>query len=175
MAKKGWEAILHERLVDDQELRQRVMLLCEPPVLARLETSRDAYLIFAPLLFGLDHEALAIIALDRRNQVLGSKVLNRGCDNFTIVEPKQIFRFALLQGKNGAAGIVLAHNHPSGDPTPSKQDQEVTERIKQSGLVLGIELIDHLVVTDHNNYCSMLEMGLMTRTSGVLLYANIAR
>ncbi|MBN2797817.1 MAG: DNA repair protein RadC [Deltaproteobacteria bacterium] len=97
----------------------------------------------APALRGLLHEELHALYLDRRLQPLARRMLTTGSDAFTVVDPRQIFREAL---HIGASAVVLAHNHPSGDPTPSSQDLEVTERVAQAGAVVGVSLLDHLII-----------------------------
>jgi DNA repair protein RadC len=103
----------------------------------------DAYAVLAPSLDGLMDEELHALYLDRRNRPLARRRLTRGSDALTVVEPRQVFRIAVGVG---AAAVILAHNHPSGDPTPSAQDREVTDRVARAGSVLGIPLLDHLVV-----------------------------
>ena len=71
--------------------------------------------------------------LDRRQQPLAMRTLTRGSDGFTVVDPRQVFRPAV---QLGATGVILAHNHPSGDPTPSAMDREVTRRVRKSGEVI---------------------------------------
>lgn len=99
--------------------------------------------LLVPRLSGLTHEELHALYLDRRQRVLAHRRLTVGSDRFTVVDPPQIFRPAVALG---ACAVVLAHNHPSGDPTPSSQDREVTRRVAQAGHVLGIQLVDHLVI-----------------------------
>lgn len=103
----------------------------------------DARSWLVPGLKGLRHEELHGLFLDRRRRVLARRRLTVGSDSFTVVDPRQVFRVALGVG---AQAVVLAHNHPSGDPTPSRLDQQVTDRVAEAGRVLGIVLVDHLVV-----------------------------
>lgn len=108
-----------------------------------IRSADDAHACFEPGLVGLADEELHGLFLDRRRAVLGRRVLTRGCHAFTIVDPRQIFRVAL---QLGASAVILAHNHPSDDPTPSPQDVDVTARVARAGRVLGVPLLDHLVV-----------------------------
>jgi len=108
-----------------------------------------------PPLTGLVDEELHGLYLDRRRRPVAQRMLTRGSDAFTVVDPRQIFRVAV---QVGASGVILAHNHPSGDPTPSAQDHDVTERVAAAGRVLGIPLLDHLVVGDHG-VVSLAERG----------------
>lgn len=98
-----------------------------------------------PPVQGLHHEELHALYLDRRRRLLAHRRLTVGSDRYTVVDPPQVFRPAVALG---AAAVVLGHNHPSGDPTPSPQDREVTRRVAEAGRVLGIELVDHLVLAE---------------------------
>lgn len=102
-----------------------------------------AYALLGPALQGLPDEELHGLYLDRRRRPVARRRLTRGSDGFTVVDPRQVYRIAVGVG---AAAVILAHNHPSGDPTPSSQDRDVTERVARAGRVLGIPLLDHLVV-----------------------------
>ncbi|MEZ4235173.1 MAG: DNA repair protein RadC [Myxococcota bacterium] len=108
-----------------------------------ITSSAEAYELMAPRLQGLAQEELHALFLDRRHRPLAHRSLTRGSDSLTVVDPRQVFRVAVGVG---AWGVVLAHNHPSGDPTPSPQDHDVTDRMAAAGRVLGIPLLDHLVV-----------------------------
>ncbi len=120
--------------------------------------SSDAYRVLAPGLQHLAVEELHGIYMDRRRRILRTQRLSRGTDGYTVLDPRQVFRPAIGLG---AAYVVLAHNHPSGDPTPSRQDQDVTRKIAQAGRILGIELADHLVIGADRyvslaKYCELL-------------------
>lgn len=110
-----------------------------------------------PGLVGLAHEELHALYLDRRRRPLAVRTLTRGSDRFTVVDPRQIFRPAVAVA---ASAVILAHNHPSGDPTPSAQDQEVTRRVAAAGHMLGVELVDHLVIGEPGHR-SMREAGCL--------------
>lgn len=127
-----------------------------PAAAARaVRTPEEAWRILAPPLRGLLDEELHALYLNRRRHVVGHRVLTRGSDAFTVVDPRQIFREAL--GLR-ATGVILAHNHPSGDATPSSQDRDVTRRVANAGRVLGIQLVDHLVIAD-SAWTSFAETG----------------
>lgn len=119
--------------------------------------------VIYPLVAGLGVEALVVMALDKRRRVIDAAVVSLGSAGFTIVDPAVIYRWALLQGRSGASGLIMAHNHPSGDPQPSSQDREVTRRVATVGRSLGIPLLDHLVVVDAGEarlrYTSLAERG----------------
>jgi len=100
-------------------------------------------------------EQLGILLLDSRHRVLRSAVLAIGTLNSSAVLPREVFREAAI---GGAAAIVVFHNHPSGDPTPSREDVELTRRLAAAGALMGIDVIDHVVLGD-TRYCSLKEMG----------------
>lgn len=130
----------------DPELVARLLVVAEPSGCARLSTPDDAYSVLAPHLEGWAEERLVVVALDRRNRPIATQTMTIGSAGHTVVCPRQIFRWALLQGRSGASGVILGHNHPSGDPTPSAQDIDVTRRVRRAGEVLGVPLLDHIVV-----------------------------
>lgn len=104
-------------------------------------------------------EMLCVISLNIRNKVIAKDIVSVGSLNETIVHPREIFKLAM--SKNAAA-IILVHNHPSGDPTPSLEDIKITQRIYKAGLDIGISLIDHLIVTD-TSYKSLKSLGLLLK------------
>jgi DNA repair protein RadC len=128
------------------ELVDRLLMVAEPPDGPVVYDPDSAYSILAPLLEGHATERFVVVALDRKNRVMATEVLTTGSDRLCVVDPKQVFRWALLQGRSGAAGVLLGHNHPSGDPTPSYQDEEVTRNIQRAGKFIGIPLIDHIII-----------------------------
>jgi DNA repair protein RadC len=117
----------------------------------------DALAWFRPRLAGLAREELHALMLDRRHRVLAYLELSRGNEAHTIVDPRQVFREALL---HRASAVIVAHNHPSGDPAPSGADVDVSLRLEQAGRLLGVELLDHLVVAG-GRWCSLRERGLL--------------
>ena len=100
-------------------------------------------------------EYLYMIALDSKQKPLGVFEISHGMVNMTICNPREIFIKALLCG---ASGIVLAHNHPSGDTTPSKEDIESYNRLKEAGKLIGINVLDSIIVGD--GYYSFMENGI---------------
>jgi len=93
-----------------------------------------------------DHkkEHFVIFYLDSRNQEIKREIVSVGSLNANLVHPREVFEPAV---RNLAAQIILAHNHPSGDPEPSEDDLEITKRLVESGKILGIEVIDHIIIT----------------------------
>jgi len=103
----------------------------------------------------LRYEVFEIILVDARNRLLRRRRISTGTLTGSLVHPREVFRTAIVEG---AAGLVLLHNHPSGDPTPSEEDLEVTARIVSAGDILGIVVLDHLVVGD-GRYVSLADTG----------------
>lgn len=116
----------------------------------------QAAAVLTPALRALVHEELHALYLDRRRRSVAHRRLTRGSDAFTVVDPRQVLRPAVALG---ASGVILAHNHPSGDPTPSPQDREVTRRVASAGRVVGVQLLDHIVVGDRD-WVSLAQFGL---------------
>jgi DNA repair protein RadC len=112
----------------------------------------------APRVRGADREHFFVIALGTRNQLLKVWEVSVGSLSASIVHPRELFREAV---RCAAASVVVAHNHPSGDPTPSGADIQLTRRLLKAGDVLGIEVLDHVVVGDGGAWESMRERGLM--------------
>jgi DNA repair protein RadC len=105
----------------------------------------------------LDREQFRTVLLDAKNHVLGIRTVSVGSLSSSIVHPREIFKEAIARS---SAAIVLVHNHPSGDPTPSREDVEVTRRLVEAGRLLGIEVLDHVVVGD-KRYVSFKEKGIL--------------
>lgn len=106
---------------------------------------------------GLNQEVLKLIVLNTKNKIIKVKDVFKGTLNTSIVHPREIYSEAI---KSGGASIIICHNHPSGDPTPSKEDINITERIKQCGKIVGIELLDHIIVGDQK-FLSLKEKGIL--------------
>lgn len=105
----------------------------------------------------LNQEHFVVIFLNTKNQIIHRQTIFIGSLNASIVHPREVFREAV---KRSAASIIVAHNHPSGDPTPSQEDIHVTRRLAESGKMIGIELLDHLVIGDRK-FVSLKEKGYL--------------
>ena len=103
-----------------------------------------------------EQELLYCMMLDGHNHLTGEHLLSRGTANATLITPREVFVEAV---KYHAVNLILVHNHPGGDPSPSQADLEVTSRIYQSGELLGIHLLDHIIIGDHR-YISFREKGI---------------
>ena len=136
------------------ELGRRT-LVREPGMRVQLRSPRDAAEYLAPTFGARATEQFGIVLLDTRHRVLRATIVSSGTLNATVVQPRDVFREAML---GGAAAGVLFHNHPSGDPIPSPDDVELTRRLRAAGVLMGIEVVDHIVLGDAR-YCSLKEMG----------------
>lgn len=103
----------------------------------------------------LTQENFCIFTLNTKNKIVGCHTIFIGSLNASIVHPREVFQHALL---NNAASIIAFHNHPSGDPTPSREDIEVTKRLVECGKILGIELLDHVII-GNPKFISLKEKG----------------
>jgi len=123
-----------------------------------ISTPEDVVELCAPQLRGLDREHFWALALNTKNQLLKMVEVSVGSLNASIVHPRELFRDAV---RLSAASVVVVHNHPSGDPTPSGADIQLTRRLAKAGDVLGIELLDHVVIGDGGEHASLRDSGLM--------------
>lgn len=104
-----------------------------------------------------DKEHFVCLFLNTKNRVIGRETISVGSLNSTIVHPREVFKAAI---RKGAASIIFAHNHPSTDPTPSKEDIEVTKLLSEGGAILGIKVMDHVIIGG-DNWVSLKERGYM--------------
>ena len=118
-----------------------------------LSCPQDVAEFLMPRLRFAAKEQFVVILLNNKNKVIGTEVVSEGSLSSSIVHPREVFAPAIL---HHAAAIMVAHNHPSGDPKPSAEDTEVTRMLARSGKVLGIPMIDHVIIGD-GNYYSFLE------------------
>ncbi len=102
-------------------------------------------------------EHFCILCLNTKNKIVGVHTISIGSLNASIVHPREVFKAALL---NNANGIICLHNHPSGDPEPSREDIETTHRLVSRGNILGIKVLDHIIIGD-GRYISLKEQGMM--------------
>ncbi|WP_425449484.1 RadC family protein [Dethiothermospora halolimnae] len=104
----------------------------------------------------LKKEEFRIVLLDTKNKVIDIKTISVGSLNASIVHPREVFKEAILKS---SASIILVHNHPSGNPSPSKEDINITERLIKSGDLIGIKVLDHVIIG--NSYTSLKEEGII--------------
>lgn len=105
----------------------------------------------------LKQEVLTVLYLNTKNVVIGKEIVFKGTLNSSIVHPREIFSSAI---KRSAASIIVSHNHPSGDPAPSSEDINITNRLKEAGKILGVEMLDHVII-GNGRYVSLKEKGII--------------
>lgn len=125
---------------------------------ARIRGPGDVQRLLAERCAQLDQEVFFVVSLGSQSQVRAIEEVTRGLVNASLVHPREAFRGAILAG---AAGIILVHNHPSGDPTPSADDRAVTRQLVDAGRVLDIPVFDHVVMGTGDRYVSFAEAGLL--------------
>jgi DNA repair protein RadC len=111
---------------------------------------------FHPRLRDAAHERFVAVLLDGRHRVLRDVLVSQGTLTASLVHPREVFRPAL---REAAAALILVHNHPSGDPSPSREDAEITRRLARAGRLLGIDVLDHVIVAEQG-FASLRERGL---------------
>ncbi|MCL6451474.1 MAG: DNA repair protein RadC [Acetobacteraceae bacterium] len=119
--------------------------LASPGVRPTVKSPRDVADLVMERMRYLDREHFQVVLLNTRNQVLGVELVSVGTLSSSVVHPREVFKAAL---RRSAAAIILVHNHPSGDPTPSPEDVGLTRRLSQGGHLLGVEVLDHVVIGD---------------------------
>jgi DNA repair protein RadC len=126
-----------------------------PTARVQIRSPRDAASFLMPSFGSRAVEQFGVVLLDSRHRVIRTTVVAVGTLNTTVVEPRDVFYEAAI---GRAAAIVAFHNHPSGDPTASPADVELTRRLVAAGILIGIEVVDHIILGDVS-YCSFKEMG----------------
>jgi DNA repair protein RadC len=144
------------RLVAALELGRRAGAEADPPP-ERIRSPADVHRVYAGRLRDLAVEEFHMLALDSQSQVLADVLITRGILNSSLVHPREVFRAAIAEA---AAGIIVVHNHPSGDPTPSADDRAVTRQLVDAGRLLDVPVYDHVIVGG-DRYVSFAEGGLL--------------
>lgn len=121
----------------------------------QIKSPEDAYKLLKPFLVEADREKFVVVCLDTKNQPTAINICHVGSLNASIVHPREVFKSAIL---SNSASIIVAHNHPSSDPTPSREDIDVTRRLVEAGRIVGIELLDHVIVGEER-FVSLKEKG----------------
>ena len=122
-----------------------------------ISSAQDVHNLLAPEMSTLAQEQLRVLLLDTRNNVLGQRVIYQGNVKSSVVRPAEVFRDAIIES---APNIIIVHNHPTGDPTPSPEDVSITQELAAAGKLLGINLMDHLVIGG-DRFVSLKERGMM--------------
>jgi len=129
----------------------------ERPPVHRIREPGDVVRLFSGRLRDLQVEEFHLVALDSQSQVLREVLVTRGLLNSSLVHPREVFRAAIAEA---AAGIIVVHNHPSGDPTPSAEDRSVTQQLAAAGRLLDLPLYDHVIIAG-DRFVSFATAGLL--------------
>ena len=124
----------------------------------KIRSPYDAYKLIKNFLIDSDREKFVVACLDTKNQPVNISVVSIGSVNSVIVHPREVFKVAML---SNASKIICFHNHPSGNLKCSKEDENITNRLKECGEILGIELVDHIIIGDNDTYFSFKENCMM--------------
>ena len=142
--------------------RYTITLVRESSVEVEDTIARDsttARNIFMPLFQGVDREQFVVLALDAKHKVIGLNIVSIGSLVSSIVHPREVFKSVILLN---AAAVIVAHNHPSGDCSPSPEDHALTKRLREGGELLGIPILDHLILSDDGTFVSFADRGLLS-------------
>lgn len=123
-----------------------------------IRSPQDAAKVAAAFIGDDDREVFFVMCLNTKSQVVAVHRCHIGSLNASIVMPREVFKSAIL---NNSASIIVSHQHPSQDVSPSREDIEVTKRLAECGLILGIEVLDHLIVNATSEYYSLKEKGYL--------------
>ena len=121
----------------------------------KINSPEDVYRMLYPQLREEKREFFICLYLDTKNQVISKETISIGSLNANIVHPREVFKAALLAS---AAHMIVVHNHPSGDPTPSREDIEITKKLVETGSIMGIDVLDHVIIGDGRHF-SLKEAG----------------
>jgi DNA repair protein RadC len=121
--------------------------------------SSDVFDYYRPKFYGLKKERFLCALLDTKNRIFKESVVSEGTLTSSLVHPREVFRSAI---KEASASVLFVHNHPSGDTTPSRDDVIITERLVETGKIVGIEVLDHIIISD-GGYLSLFEKGYINK------------
>ncbi len=128
----------------------------EPVKREKISSSKDVFTIFEPMLSDLFQEEFWVLFLNRANKIISKEMISSGGFSGTIADPRVIFSKALSAK---ASGLILVHNHPSGNTNPSQSDITLTKKLKSGGSLIDIPILDHLIIAEHNYY-SFVDNGI---------------
>jgi DNA repair protein RadC len=137
----------------------RLLYVCRDPTaptLPSLKTPHEAASLFASVLGNEAVEVFGAVYVTTKQDVICYHEISRGTLNATMVHPREVFKPAVL---GNAAAVIVGHNHPSGEPEPSVDDERLTARLVAAGVLLGIDVLDHVIVGSENRYYSFRESG----------------
>jgi DNA repair protein RadC len=131
--------------------------LAEVPELAQIKSSKDVFDLLSPQLSDLTHEEFWILFLNRSNKVINSLKLSQGGISGTVTDVRIVMKKAV---ELLASGIIVCHNHPSGNLYPSESDNRITQKIKEAGSIMDVQLLDHLIISE-KDYYSFADNGIL--------------
>ena len=124
----------------------------------QIKCAEDAAAILSQHVGNTDREMFVVMVLNTKHYVTAIHTVSLGCLDASIVHPREVFKIAIL---GNASGIIVGHNHPSGDPEPSPEDRHVTKRLLEAGVLLGIDVLDHIIVGDGGRFSSLKSRNMM--------------
>ena len=151
------DEILAMRIYAMFEMFRRTNRLKKGGHKVKIKNAKDVYDIFSDRLKDRKKEEFFVLLLDTKNTVIGEHQISVGTLNASLIHPREVFSDAI---RDRAAGIILIHNHPSGDVEPSEQDILTTKRLNESGEILGIKLLDHIIISSRG-YVSLARLGIV--------------
>lgn len=143
-------------LVAAFELGRRLAAETRPEKI-RVNSPKSIAERYIPILESVKQEEFRVILLDTANNILGEQLVSKGSLNASIVHPREVFKKAIT---DSAAGLIILHNHPSGNPEPSEEDKKVTRNLVKAGSIIGIEIVDHIIIAGLQ-YFSFVEHDLL--------------
>ena len=152
---KGLGLVKAVSLLASLELGKRVYEQKIPDKRFKIKNADDCYKYFSKIIENEKQENFLTIFLDNKNNVISYKIIFKGTINQSIVHPREVFKQAFLES---SSSLIIMHNHPSGDSSPSKADDEVTTNFASIGEIMGIKLLDHIII-GNNCYYSYIESG----------------
>jgi DNA repair protein RadC len=132
----------------------RIQLVQDGHIKAQSISKPEEILKSIPSLALSDREVLVGLYLNSRNQVIAHHVISMGSVSANLVHPREVFKLAIVKN---ACSVIVAHNHPSNNADPSKADLAVTRRLKNAGMILGIKLVDHIIITPNGRAYSIIK------------------
>jgi DNA repair protein RadC len=144
--------------VRELEVKYRNIRRTLPAPVGRVNTPQDAVLLSAALLADSPVERVLALHLNVKHELIGVHRVSVGCLDAALVHPREVFQAAIL---SNASGIIVAHNHPSGDPTPSPDDIALVQRLAAASRVIGIDLLDAIIVGDSGRFYSFQSNGTL--------------
>jgi DNA repair protein RadC len=124
----------------------------------KISSPSDVIKLIKPFFDCLDREKFLVIYLNTKNEPNAIHTVSIGSLNSSIVHPREVYKGAIM---TNAAAVIFAHNHPSGNPSPSKNDKEITNRLIEAGEILGIKILDHIIIGGQENYYSFKEHNII--------------